>query len=110
MSDVDDEVVKPIKRISSQKILEKLDLIEKKINELLTKPKPVNKPMDKDSDVYKNKRNVYVNKLNNKDIKFPKKETLEYYEIKFDDQESILNYSVFYKNHILQKTFKDKIP
>ena len=87
MSDVDDEVVKPIKRISSQKILEKLDLIEKKVNELLTKPKPVNKPMDKDSDVYKNKRNVYVNKLNNKEIKFPKKETLEYYEIKFDDQE-----------------------
>ena len=98
MSDVDDEVVKPIKRISSQKILEKLDLIEKNINELLTKPKPVNKPMDKDRDdalassgrsldVYKNKRNVYVNKLNDKDIKFPKKETLEYYEIKFDDQE-----------------------
>ena len=51
MSDVDDEVVKPIKRISSQKILEKLELIEKKINEVLTKPKPVNKPMDKDSDV-----------------------------------------------------------
>ena len=36
MSDVDDVVIKPIKRISSQKILEKLDLIEKKINELLT--------------------------------------------------------------------------
>ena len=98
MSDVDDEVVKPIKRISSQKILDKLELIEKKINELLTTPKPVSKPMDKDRDdalassgrsldVYKNKRNVYVNKLNNKDIKFPKKETLEYYEIKFDDQE-----------------------
>ena len=45
------------------------------------------KPMDKDSDIYKNKRSVYVKKLNNKDIKFPKKETLEYYEIKFDDQE-----------------------
>ena len=43
--------------------------------------------MDKDSDAYKNKRSVYVNKLNNKDIKFPKKETLEYYEIKFDNQE-----------------------
>ena len=43
--------------------------------------------MDKDSDVYKNKRNVYVNKLNNKDINFPQKETLEYYEIEFDDQE-----------------------
>ena len=87
MSDVDDEIVKPIKRISSQKILEKLELIEKKINELPIRPKPANKPMDKDSDVYKNTRNVYVNKLNNKDIKFPKKETSEYYEIKFDHQE-----------------------
>ena len=86
MSDVDD-VVKPIKRISSQKILEKLELIEKKIDELMNKPKPVKKTMDKDSDVYKNKRSVYVNKLNNKDIKYPKKETLEYYEIKFNDQE-----------------------
>ena len=96
MSDVDDEVIKPIERISSQKILEKLELTEKKINELLIKPKPVNKPMGKDRgdalassgrslDVYKNKRNVYVNKLHNKDIIFPKKETLEYYEIKFDD-------------------------
>ena len=87
MSDVDDDVVDPIKRTSSQRIVEKLELIEKKINELLTKPKPVNKPMDKDSDLYKNKRNFDVNKLNNKDIKFPKKVTLEYYEIKFDDQE-----------------------
>lgn len=83
MSDVDD-IVKPIKRISSQKILEKLELIEKKLEEIRNKPK---QPMDKDSDAYKNKRSVYVNKLNNKDIKFPKKETLEYYEIKFDDQE-----------------------
>ena len=39
--------------------------------------------MDKDSHTYKNKESIYVNKL----IKFPKKETLEYYEIKFDDQE-----------------------
>ena len=51
MSDVDDasadasrgsrDVVKPIKRISSQKILEKLELIEKKLEELLNKPKQV---------------------------------------------------------------------
>ena len=72
MSDVDDEVVKPIKRISSQKILEKLELIENKLEELINKPKQIKKP-DKDSDAYKNKRSVYVNKLNNKDIKFPKK-------------------------------------
>ena len=33
MSDVDDEVVKPIKRIRSQQILEKLEVIDKKIDE-----------------------------------------------------------------------------
>ena len=43
MSDVDDEVIKPIRRISSQKILEKLDLIEKKLEELINKPKRVKK-------------------------------------------------------------------
>ena len=87
MSDVDDEV-KETKATKFQRILDKLELIEKAVNKLNEeKPKQIKKPMDKDSDAYKNKRNVYVNKLNNKDIKFPKKETLEYYEIKFDDQE-----------------------
>ena len=56
-------------------------------NYLINLNKLKKKTMDKDSDAYKNKRSVYVNKLNNKDIKFPKKETLEYHEIKFDDQE-----------------------
>ena len=41
--------------------------------------------MDKDSDVYKNKRNVYVNKLNNCQIKEPKQETLDYYGVKSDE-------------------------
>ena len=52
-------------------MLEKLELIEKKLEELINKPKQVNTPMDKDSDAYKNKRSIYVNKLNNKDIQFP---------------------------------------
>ena len=53
MSDVDDasadasrcsrDVAKPVKRISSQKILERLELIEKKLEELLNKPKQVKK-------------------------------------------------------------------
>ena len=87
MSDLDDEV-KETKATRFQKILDKLELIEKAVNKLNEeKPKQIKKPMDKDSDIYKNKRSVYVKKLNNKDIKFPKKETLEYYEIKFDDQE-----------------------
>ena len=88
MSDLDDEV-KETKATRIQKILDKFELIEKAVNKLNEeKPKQNQKrPMDKDSDIYKNKRSVYVKKLNNKDIKFPKKETLEYYEIKFDDQE-----------------------
>ena len=87
MSDLDDEV-KETKATRFQKILDKLELIEKAVNKLNEeKPKQIKNPMDKDSDIYKNKRSVYVKKLNNKDIKFPKKETLEYYEIKFDDQE-----------------------
>ena len=87
MSDLDDEV-KETKASRFQKILDKLELIEKAVNKLNEeKPKQIKNPMDKDSDIYKNKRSVYVKKLNNKDIKFPKKETLEYYEIKFDDQE-----------------------
>ena len=87
MSDLDDEV-KETKATRFQKILDKLELIEKAVTKLNEeKPKQIKKPMDKDSDIYKNKRSVYVKKFNNKDIKFPKKETLEYYEIKFDDQE-----------------------
>ena len=88
MSDLDDEV-KETKATRFQKILDKLELIEKAVNKLNEeKPKQIKKkPMDKDSDIYTNRRSVYVKNLNNKDIKFPKKETLEYYEIKFDDQE-----------------------
>ena len=56
-------------------------------DEPFDKPQPVNKPMDKESDVYTNERNVYGNKLNKtaKDSKCPRKETSTYYEIKFDN-------------------------
>ena len=37
----EDDVVKPIKRISSQKFLEKLELIEKKLEESVNKPNQV---------------------------------------------------------------------
>ena len=71
MGDVD---YKSINRTSSQKILEKLQLMKTKIVALISEAKVVNKPMGKDSDIYKNKRNVYVNQMNNKDIKFQKSE------------------------------------
>ena len=56
MSDVDDEV-KETKATKFQRILDKLELIEKAVNKLNEeKPKQIKKPMDKDSDAYKNKR------------------------------------------------------
>ena len=95
MSDVDDEV-KETKATKFQKILDKLEMIDKKLDELTNKSKQYNKPMDKSGDdalassgqsrdTYKNKRNVYVNKLNNCEIKEPKQQTLDYYGVKFDD-------------------------
>ena len=63
MSDIDDDKTE-VKATRFQKILDKLELIDRKLDALSNKPKQYNKPMDKDSDVYKNKRNVYVNKLN----------------------------------------------
>ena len=32
-------------------------------DDLFNKPKPLHKPMGKDNDIYKNKRNVYATKL-----------------------------------------------
>ena len=97
MSDIDDDKAdKTTKATRFQKILDKLELIDKKLDALSNKPKQYNKPMDKDRDdalassgrsldIYKNKRNVYVNKLNNCQIKEPKQETLDYYGVKFDE-------------------------
>ena len=95
MNDIDD-VKTEAKATKFQKILDKLELIGKKLDELTNKSKQYNKPMDKNSDdaiassgrsldIYKNKRNVYVNKLNNCEIKEPKQQTLDYYGVKFDD-------------------------
>ena len=45
-----------------KKILDKLEIIEKAVNKLNTdKPKQINKTLVKDSEMYKNKRNVYIN-------------------------------------------------
>ena len=81
----DEDGVKETKTTRFQKILDKLELLEQKIDNLIEKPKQTNKPIAKDSDIYKNKRNVYVNKLNNLEIKSPKPETLDYYDVKFDE-------------------------
>ena len=51
------------------------------------KPKTT-KPDENDS-AYKNKRNIYLGKLNDKLIKEPKQSTLEYYKVKYDDKDYI---------------------
>ena len=80
--------------------LEKLDEITNKLNrcnknvklvlELLEKmskakeqTKTEYKPMDETT--YKNKRAVYLTKLNNKEIRQPKIQTLNYYKIDYDE-------------------------
>ena len=71
MSDIDDDV-KETKATRFQQILDKLEIIEKAVNKLNTdasaeasrgirdKPKQMNKTLVKDSEMYKNKRNVYI--------------------------------------------------
>ena len=79
--------------------LEKLDELTNKLNrcnknvklvlELLEKLRKASetkteyKPMDETT--YKNKRAVYLTKLNSKEIKNPKIQTLNYYKIDYDE-------------------------
>ena len=43
------------------------------------------KEVGRDSSEYKNKRNIYVKKLNEKIIKKPKQSSLDYYQVKYKD-------------------------
>ena len=58
-----------------------LELLEKmsKASETKTEYKPM------DETTYKNKRAVYLTKLNSKEIKNPKIQTLNYYKIDYDE-------------------------
>ena len=40
----------------------------------------------KDGQEFKNKRNIYIKKLNNNEIKEPKEQTMKYYDVKKDDE------------------------
>ena len=76
---------KTVKNTKLDKILEKLEELDKKIDGLtnVKKTNYNNKP-DANSDTYKNKRNVYLNKLNSNAIKEPKQDTLDYYKVAYD--------------------------
>ena len=59
-----------------------LELLEK-LSKAKEQTKTEYKPMDETT--YKNKRAVYLTKLNNKEIRQPKIQTLNYYKIDYDE-------------------------
>ena len=73
-----------------QKIVDKINNLEDVVNNLEEKAKPkYNKPdIDKNAS-YENKRNIYLNKLNNNEILYPKSTTLEYYKIKKEEDKYV---------------------
>ena len=64
----------------------KIQDLEDRVKKLEWKPK-ASKPADENDPAFKNKRNIYLGKLNDKSIKEPKPSTLQYYNIKYDEFE-----------------------
>ena len=67
-----------------QRLMDKINNLENSVNDLeeKVKPKTYTRPDVDKSASYENKRNTYLNKLNNNEILHPKSSTLEYYKIK----------------------------
>ena len=71
--------------------LENIDSILKILKSMNIKPTYNNnnnyqaKEVDRDSSDYKNKRNIYVKRLNEKVIKEPKQSSLDYYQVKYKE-------------------------
>ena len=83
-----DKIVKKLNKVLEQNknILEILQEMEKK--------KPVtnsyqSKEVDRTNGEYKNKKQVYLNKLNNKEIKEPKSSTMAFYQIDYDEDTGV---------------------
>ena len=81
INDVSEEVVKNFIYFQL-----KFQDLEERLKKLEWKPKTT-KVADENDPSYKNKRNIYLGKLNEKSIKEPKLSTLQYYNIKYDDFE-----------------------
>ena len=72
-------------------LFDKVDLIlmqNKSILEILhgMEKKPASTCIDKNSTEYTNKKQVYLNKLNNQEIKEPKNSTLKFYNVDYDEE------------------------
>ena len=89
MSDCSAEIKSPIKKLKEEvKELKELvnSLVERVVklegNKENIKPSN-NKPNIMDAN-YKNRRSAYISKLDNKDIRQPKEETMKYYNVVYD--------------------------
>ena len=83
-----DKIVKQLKKVLEQNnnILEILQEMEKK--------KPLtnsyqSQEVDRTRAEYKNKKQTYLNKLNNKEIKEPKASTMTFYQIDYDEDTGV---------------------
>ena len=47
------------------------------------------KEVDRTNGEYKNTRNIYLNKLNNKEFKEPKSSTMTFYQIDYDEESGL---------------------
>ena len=83
INDVADEVIKNFNYFQL-----KIQDLDERLKKVEWKPKTT-KPADENDSGYKNKRNIYLGKLNDKMIKEPKQSTLDYYKVKYDDKEGI---------------------
>ena len=74
-----------------EKVLEQNEHILKILKSMNIKPTYNNKnnyqatEVDRDSSEYKNTRHIYVKKLNGKVIKEPKQSSLDYYQVKYNE-------------------------
>ena len=89
MSDCSAEIKSPIKKLK-EKVAELKELVGSLVERVVKlegnkeniKPSD-NKPNITDAN-YNNRRSAYISKLNNKDIKQPKEETMKYYTVVYD--------------------------
>ena len=80
--------------VNTMDILKMLEEMNEKIDNIEnnTKPRYTKPNIDKDA-TYENKKNVYLTKLNNKEILQPQQTTLDYYKIKYNQKDK-LYYSI----------------
>ena len=94
MSESSQEIKSPIKKLKEE-VAELKDLVNSLVERVakLEGNKENIKPSDNKPNItdanYNNRRSAYISKLNNKDIKQPKEETMKYYNVVYDADKNV---------------------